>query len=204
MEVDVLSLTKAMPIPKKTKVLLGINLVFLVIMQLLNSYKKKNIALLVAAIVFIGLIYKINIQKTLRYINLYNTQKAKLTLAKNAPSDIQKYKVELELLQQSTQKTYNREYLLEQLTRFCKEHDLLVKSFAKEHRIVKDDLPVITNEIEVEGTYHAIVKLIYMLEYEEKLGSVSSSDFYRKRDVQKRKDFLRTKLVLRSIENNEK
>ena len=166
----------------------------------LKSYKQKNIALLAAALIGCIAIYFINIKKTISHYQGYQNKKEQLSRVSNADELITQYQMQLAKFQQKNQKSYDREALLEEVTNFCRANQLLVKTFPQAQRVEQNNYPIITNHIEVEGAYKEIVKLVYLLEYEEKLGSVGSLKFYTKKDRYKKKNFLRANIVLRNLE----
>ncbi len=165
-----------------------------------KSYRQKNL-LLLAGVLLLGIIvFKFNIQRTFKEYKQYKENKAKLTLASTASSQITAYKEQLASLQQTAIAPYNRENLLERVTAFCRTNNLLVKSFPEEEVFdQKNGSQVITNRIEVEGGYKAIVKLVYNLEEIERLGSVNSLRFSLQKDRVLKKWVLRGYIVFRNL-----
>lgn len=114
--------------------------------------------------------------------------------------EIEKYQKEWNIMQGTSQRPYNREYLLAQLTGFCRAHNLLIKTFPQARRQEQNKIPIYTNQIEVEGKYKDIVKLAYMIEQEQLLGAVATLKFYTIKDRLTKKTYLRAKIILRSLE----
>ena len=166
----------------------------------ISTYRQKNIALLGAILFFGMLIYLVSIQRTLSSYNSYQQKKEQLSRVSNANQLIAQYQSELAQFQQNTQQSYNRENLLEEVTTFCREHRLLVKTFPQAQRVKENNYPIITNKIQVEGDYKEVVKLAYLLEQEQRLGSISSLQFFTYKDRYKKKKLLRANIVLRNIE----
>ncbi len=168
-------------------------------LSFLATYRQHNLFLLTVA-VFLGIaIYSFSIRRTVSVYQVYQKNKQNIEKAASAPSDIARYEKEWTLLQQTRQRAYNREYLLDQLTSFCRAHELLIKSFPQALQQEKNQISIYTNHIELEGKYKDIVKLIFMIEQEQHLASVSSVKFYTLKDRIDKQTYLRAKLVLRNL-----
>jgi Tfp pilus assembly protein PilO len=166
----------------------------------LKTYRQHNYALIAVFFVLMLLTYSVNIRNTIKTYQQYNADQKRLKMAQNAAQDIALYRSELTGMQQTAQQSYNREYLLEQITTFCREHNLLIKSFPISQKVVENNYPVVTNEIEVEGGYLDIVSLAYMIEQQKKLSSISSLTFNLVKDRIKQQQFLHGRFTLRNIE----
>lgn len=166
-----------------------------------SSYKQANLVLLGATVLFGTLIYFASLKRTISNYSSYTQKKEQLKRVSNATQLIAQYQSKLVQFQQQTQQSYNRENLLEQITTYCRTNQLLVKTFPQAQRVKENNYPIITNQIQVEGGYQEIVKLVYLLEYEQRLGTVSALKFFTHRDRYKKKNFLRANIVLRNIES---
>ncbi|MFK8101601.1 MAG: hypothetical protein AB8G15_03720 [Saprospiraceae bacterium] len=168
-------------------------------LSFLATYRQHNLFLLAVA-VFLGIvIYSFSIRRTVSVYQTYQRNKGNIEKAASAPSAIARYEKEWASLQQTRQRTYNREYLLDQLTTFCRTHELLIKSFPQALQQEKNQISVYTNHIELEGKYKDIVELIFMIEQEQHLATVSSVKFYTLKDRIDKQTYLRAKLVLRNL-----
>ena len=147
------------------------------------------------------LIYFASIQRTITNYRAYQEKKTQLSRVSNATQLIVQYQAQLAQFQGNTQQSYNREILLEEVTTFCRQHQLLVKTFPQAQRVKENNYPIVTNHIQVEGDYKDMVKLVYLLEQEQRLGSISSLKFFTHKDRYKKKNFLRADIVLRNIES---
>jgi len=90
--------------------------------------------------------------------------------------------------------------LLEKVTAFCRKHRLLITSFPEAGEQIRSNYAVLTHQIEVEGAYKDMVKLVYMLEQIEVMGVVSSLKFATYKDRRSKQKKLKAKLVLRNLE----
>ncbi len=164
------------------------------------TYQQKNLALLVLAIMGILLIYMVNIRKTWAVYQSFRSTTARINQAATAGSDMSKYQSQLIVLKSSSQQPYDRERLLEEVTGFCREKGLLIRSFPDAQRVVENGVSIITNELEVEGAYKDIVSLVYLVEQQKKLASVSTLSCFLHKDRTTRKTNLRGRVVLRNAE----
>ncbi|MGB1217402.1 MAG: hypothetical protein ACPG5P_05975 [Saprospiraceae bacterium] len=96
---------------------------------------------------------------------------------------------------------YDRDLLIEKLSRFCKENDLLIRDFPSTDKDEQGGVLFYTNRIEVEGQFKDITRLIYMLEHRERLGTVVSTDFQKGKDRITKKNYLRGIITLRNIKS---
>lgn len=166
---------------------------------LLKSYRQHNIALGVVVVLVLVLVYKGSISRTIHYSQANKSLKANIERAASAPAEITQLQTQLAKLQHSALKPYDRERLLEVVTTFCRENGLLVKTFPQAKSNQQNDSEIVTNEIEVEGSYQSIVKLVYLLEQQEKLGSVSSLTFSIHKDRITRKISLHATIIFRNL-----
>ncbi len=146
-------------------------------------------------------VYNASIRRTVKAAKTNGQLKSKIERAATAPSQIADLQNKLNSFQQTAIQPYNREALLEAVTTFCRKKELLVKTFPEANSYQQENDQIITNEIEVEGNYTSIVELVYLLEQQEKLGSLSSLDFYKYKDRRLRKNTLRAKIVLRNLKD---
>ena len=165
----------------------------------LNSYRQHTYALLATGVLLFLLIYTVSIKRTLNLRGEYVLAKEKIALANNANQQINTYNQKLAALNSGGLQPYNRPLLLEEVTSFCKAEGLLIRSFPQAEEKEEENYTIITDKIEVEGTYKGMVQLVHMLEQEERLGSVSSLNFYKYKDRERRREVLRCSIVLRSL-----
>lgn len=149
---------------------------------------------------FLCLIYTLNIRKTLKYKQQYQQNTASVQRAATATQDIANYEAQLASLQSTALQAYDREQLLSAITDFCKLKELLIKTFPEPRKIIENEQTIVTNVLEVEGTYKALVELIYQIEQVEKLAAISSVRFFMHKDRLTRREALRCHLILRNLE----
>ena len=84
---------------------------------------------------------------------------------------------------------------------FCRSNNLLIRSFPEGLVANQNESKVVSNQIEVEGSYSAMIRLVYLLEMEEKQGSISALKFYLYKDKATKRTVLRNLIVLRHLES---
>lgn len=169
-------------------------------LSFLSNYQQHNYFLLGSTVVILLLVYSVSIRKTKEYQQRYYYNLNSVQKAATATLDIERYQKRLSDLRQTALKAYDREQLLSSITSFCKGKELLVRTFPQEKIISEKDYNIITNTLEVEGDYKAIVELIYHIEQTEKIAAVSSSNFFMHKDYNSRREQLRCAIVLRNLE----
>lgn len=169
-------------------------------LSFLPTFKAHNILLLSSSLLLCLVVYGVNIKKTMAMRQQYSQQQADIQRAATAANSIQTYRAQLASFQQSALQPYDREFLLEQLTSFCRQHDILVSTFPEAQRVEENGNGIISNTIEVEGRYQDIAELIYMIEQEEKMGSVSTLKFFSQKDRLTKELKLKARMVIRNLE----
>ena len=147
------------------------------------------------------IVYQFNIKRTLKTYQEYSTLQEDIKRAENINDEIAKYEQELKVLEQSSLQIYNKEKLLELVINFCRDHDLLIKTYPQAEKNIENNFVIVTNRIEVEGLYRDIVKLVYFLEQQEKIGSVAHLHFFLIKDRKKKRNVLRSEIILRNLES---
>lgn len=169
-------------------------------LSFLPTFKAHNILLLCSSILLGLVVYGVNIKKTVAMHQQYVKQQVDIQRAATAATSIREYRSQLASFQQSALQTYDREWLLERLTSFCRQHSILVSTFPEAQRVVENGNGIISNTIEVEGRYQDIAELVYMIEQEERMGSVSTLKFFSEKDRLTKELQLKARMVIRNLE----
>lgn len=168
-------------------------------LSFLPTYRQRNLFLLGVGVFALLLIYLVSIRQTLGLYRTYRVNRAAIARAASAPGEIARLEAQVAALQQNGLKVYDQENLLVEVTRFCREHELLITTFPSSDRVVENGYPIITNTLEVQGGYKDMVRLVHLLEQRERLGSVGSLKFYTQKDRISKKTYLRLSIVLRNL-----
>jgi len=163
------------------------------------TYKQKNYYLLGSAFLLLILSYQFSIKKT---ITLYQTNvlhQNTINQATNIEKDIQQYNQQLANFNTNTTTSYSQENLLELLSQFCTEHNLLLKGFPVSVPYEESTYNIIENRISVEGDFIDIIELVYDLEFVHKIGSVVSLKFKTDFNRQTKNHYLTSNIFLSTI-----
>ena len=144
--------------------------------------------------------YSLSIHKTIMAYSTYQANNKALTEASTAPAQIQRFQAKLNQFNQSFQRIdYDREQLFEAVNTYCREHNLSLSKFHPEERTIQNDFEIITNQIEVQGAYKDMVKLVYELEYVQQLGHVASTKFDKIVNRRTKEEVLTAEIYLQNI-----
>lgn len=161
--------------------------------------KFQLLAIGISALLIIA--YFFSIRKTIDAYTLSRNNAKGLEEASTAPFQIKQLQEELKLLEVSLiQSNYNRQTLFESINTFCETYDIRLDYFHPEQRHAQNDYEVITNKLEVEGTYQSIVKLIYHLEQEQKMGHIASCNFEKKEERRTKRKYLKADIYIQNIQ----
>jgi len=163
------------------------------------TYKQKTKALLFGSLLLLVLIYTISIKPTLNLLQDIRMLTNKSGQAVEAPIQIKKIKNELDQLQGKMFNLNDKEALLGEITRFCEENSLLIVNLPVASTYEEGTYEVESRELDVQGSFKDMLKLVYLIEYEKSLGVVSSLSFITKKDLRTKKKRLTGHMVLRSI-----
>ncbi len=171
------------------------------------TYQQKTIALIIGTLILSVLVYKMALGKTLTAYQQISTNEQKLTEALKAPDDITFYKSKLMSINASLNayeaSTRNdHEHVLAYISKFCSKNKITLRNYPPLQEITEEDITILTHKIEVQGHYTKLVKLLYQLELQEKMGRIASVKFENKRDRQSRKKYLSVLIFLQNINFN--
>ncbi len=162
---------------------------------------KKRVIFLYCSIGFLLLmIHQLCFRKTFTLFTTYQNNSGILQQALNAPKQIGHYQTQLSSLDnQIPNKEYNRTFFFQVVNTFCLEHNLELAQFAPEIKRQEGEIEIITNQIEVQGTYQNMLRLCYELEYLQSLGHIASIKFKKVQDIRTRKNHLMASIFLQNI-----
>lgn len=171
------------------------------------SYKKKNILLIAGAFLFSIIIYYYAIEKTIDVINGCIEFKDQLKIAENAPQKhldlIQKLDKVKGLLGNGGKFGVDvQQVLLEKISKFCSENNIILKDFPRPVTVQEQDFIVETNIIVVEGDFIKLLKLVYQLEQIQRTGKVAAVHFIAKEDLKTKRLMLTASLYLQNIKKS--
>lgn len=150
------------------------------------TYKKKIILMMAGFVVFLFIAWSVSIKSTFELANQCSICEEQLEFVKDAPLKIASLQKEIDVKEQilghSNAGVEFQEHLLKQVTEFCQQNQLILREYPQVHNYIQQEYNIETNEIIVEGPFIKLLKLLYALEQEYKLGKVVSAKFMSKKD----------------------
>jgi len=168
------------------------------------TYKQKNRILAIASVCFLAVIYLSAIKKTVVLYDECSDLEKQLELVTEAPRRIvslekQLSNIESKLGSRINLGIDNQQQLLELLTNYCEEHNVRLQEFPKPVVTGKDEYAIETNIFIVEGDFIKLLKLIYTLEQEYKIGKIASVHFDSKKNYKTKRVELMATIYLQNI-----
>jgi len=174
------------------------------------TYRKKIYLLLTGFVVFLFIAYSLSIKSTFELASQCSVYEEQLEFVKDAPLKIAALQKEIDIKEQilgrSNAGDEFQENLLKQITGFCQKNQLILREYPQVHNYIQQEYNIETNEIVIEGQFIKLLKLLYALEQEYKLGKVVSAKFMSKKDFKTNQMKLTLTIYVQNIkkENNEK
>lgn len=170
----------------------------------LNTYRKKNMALLVGTILLGIFAYLLSFSKTVHELSEAKKIKTELTQLELGMEHFPKQQKQLALLNQQlggliSSEVLAQDTILDVLSAYCDTSNVRIRSFPETIHQDKDGFQIETNIIEVSGPFHSLVKLCYLVEYENKISRVSSVKFVNTKDYATKKTYLLAVLYFQNL-----
>jgi hypothetical protein len=166
------------------------------------TYKQRNRLLLPGVIVLLWLSYQYAISNTME---LYGqVSKLESQMANNSPDKLARLKNKLKKLNSKMSNykfddTRDKEYILGITSDFCAKNKLTLSEFP-EANIVEDETSSLeTLTITAQGNYIGLLKLLDFLEHQNKIGRISSVQFYTQFDHKNQLSRLYSKIYIQNI-----
>lgn len=133
------------------------------------SIKNRWIILLIGAFVFMSIVYKLNIKKTLVLLSSYKELKQNVSLlsANNNTQIINKENKVQALLTDNTS-------LIKGISDYIAQTDIAIQEISRYDSYIFEDIIIETNKLTVKGNYSELMDFIYYLEYVRKIATINS------------------------------
>ena len=171
------------------------------------SYKN-SFYLLLAGIVFLCfLIYGIAIVPTVQLKNEISKLDKRLLTAREAPGKIESLESKIEsfnrvLTGSASGSAALHEKLHGVISRYCRQHNVILRSFPAAHKFQQGNYVVETNIIVVQGTFIKLLRLLFHLETEENFGKISSVLFSSYFNRKQNSTFLTMTIYVQNIKQD--
>lgn len=138
----------------------------------LQSYKIRFVLVLIGAVLFFPVVWKLALHKTLAANVQLKELNRKLEQVENAPERIALVEKRLSYLNQLIIDDENNEELqervLDEISTICSKKGLILKEMPPMFRNLDNNYLVETINLEIAGSYHKLLQLVYELEQPNK------------------------------------
>jgi hypothetical protein len=147
------------------------------------SWKQKNVLFVGALLLIVWIVYSFAVSLTVQLSGECSVLQEKIDSAAGAQVNVGQLEAELARFNEhSGPDAYvTHEQLLDMVSGYCGQHDLLLRDFPATLMYHRDEWNVEVHRITVQGSYAGIVQLLEFLRKSEK-GKVMSADFFSKTD----------------------
>lgn len=146
--------------------------------------------------------YFLSIRNTIQLHGDLNEKMEQLEDLANAPQSIATLRQQLQQLDgQLLGGQYDRNLLFDKLSSFCASNQLQLLEFGEEQRWQEGEITYINNPVLVAGSYQEILRLMYMLEQEQRLGYLSHCEMVlQRKDRRRRTEELQANIHIQYLE----
>ncbi|MDC7996881.1 hypothetical protein [Gilvibacter sediminis] len=92
--------------------------------------------------------------------------------------------------------------LLEYLNQQKDNSSIKIVEFGEPHRFENNNGTVVSYSFELSGDYNKLLDIVYGLEQNLNIGSLAFVSFYKSKNYRKRREVLKMKVIMQSLENN--
>lgn len=159
--------------------------------------------IVLAGIVLLALAaYFLSIRNTFNLRNQLALKETQLASIASAPQTIRQLQGQLDQLDsQLSQGQYDRNTLFALISSFCDENELDLLEFGEEQRWQEGQITYIINPIQVVGSYQNILRLMYLLEQQQRSGYLTHCEMSMQRKSRRnKKEELRAEIHIQYLE----
>jgi len=170
------------------------------------TYHQKLVYLLIGGGLFLIVLYNVSLSDTLDLVSENSILAKDITKNKNALQQIKIQKRKLANIQQILgNETYEavdiQQALLTSITEYIQQNGMILKDFPKPFSLTDKGYITKTAMVTVEGDFIALLKLIYYLESDYKVGKVVAVDYKIFKESRTRKRKLNAIIYLQHVKN---
>jgi len=168
------------------------------------TYRIRLVYLGVGFIIFLFLVFKLAINRTIDLKKQCNQHEMQLSKLQNAPQQMAVIKSKLhEIDNRVGEKNIDQinfeELIIEKISKYCKSNNLILKEYPGIHTFTQQDYKTETCKITIEGSFKKLLKLAYGIEKDFSYGKVSSLNFYTEKNYKTKKLELLLEIYVQNI-----
>lgn len=154
------------------------------------------------------LVYKVALKPTLELRKSLHEKEVVLSTVSMAPQQIKNINKKLETLNRhlesfSAQGMPLRDKILQEISNYCSENQLVVYNYPEPHYYDNSTFTVESNQIAVKGDFKGLLKLINYIESKANFGRIVHVEFYSEQNRKTKQKELFLGLIFQNIRNNE-
>jgi len=151
------------------------------------SYKQKNTFLLIGFFLILIILWFVVFKNTFLLYSECTSFEKQLQAAEIAPQKNKELLTQLidldeKLKNQQHTDTNIQQAILSVIAPFSKENNLVLREFPQPNITKQNGYLIEINNIEIQGVFTTLLKLVYLLETKEKIGKIVSVKFHAKND----------------------
>jgi uncharacterized protein YjgD (DUF1641 family) len=169
-----------------------------------RSYKQKNAILLVGFIFVLIILWMAVFKNTFLLYKECNLFDRQLQTAEQAPQKNKELLIQLnelgeKLKNQQHADTNIQQAILSIVAPFSKENGLVLREFPRPNISQQNGYQIEINNIEIQGMFIPLLKLVYLLETKAKIGKIISVKFHAKNDSKVKSYVLTATIFIQNI-----
>jgi len=168
------------------------------------TYKKKNLLLLIVAVLVGFMVYFLAVKKTAAAYSEFNENKIRVEQAASAPLLAEQMEKELIVMDSKIASQNNHyenvdEALLSLITTYCQNHHAVLREFPETSYSEDGELSIETRQFRIGGNFFTLINLVYLLEQKYNLGKLVSVNYQLKKDFKTKEMQLTATIFLQNI-----
>jgi hypothetical protein len=173
-------------------------------MEMIEKILFKKWMIVVILVFTFLLIWKLAISKTVEAWTLSDKLTAQINDAIGMPDKVNAIKSNMSLLNSKIEDSKVehsgfQNLLLDEISKFCNDHKIIVTTFPESKYYNENEFVVQTVNFSAQGGFHDLLKLVYFLEKERKIGRVSSVDFSNVKDRKSGRMYLQLTMYIQLV-----
>ena len=171
------------------------------------TYKQRLYLLIAGLFIFLYISHKVAFKETFKLRRDCKQIEERIAQVSTAPQQIVELekkinRIDRSIRTDSVQEFNFHEILLEKISDYCVMHKIDIIEYPPLHIFSWNELTLETNAIVIQGKFIDLLKLIYYVEQEASIGRLSSVEFYTYYERSKKRTYLRMKLYIQHILQN--
>ncbi len=172
------------------------------------TYRQRFYLLIAGLVIFLYLCHRLAFKETFKMRRECKQTEQRITQVITAPGQILNLEKKISVIDRSIrsdsiQEMNFHEVLLEKISDYCVKHDIDIIEYPPLHSYSWNEIILETNAIVLQGKFLDLLNMVYFTEQEASIGRISGVDFYTYYERARKKTYLRMKIYIQHILQNE-